>query len=116
LSKQILQFINDEIICHKKAIEDVEEKLRLLGFLNSIDSYMGSTLNLNEDELVAKRKELEGKLKRLIEQQSELTGNKQSNDTLPSGLINKNTLLMSNYLSLHNYDDIQVDKILGTPE
>ncbi len=116
MSNQILQLISDEIICHKKAIEDIEEKLKLLVFLNSVDNYMATSFNLDKDELLTKRKELEGKLKGLIEQKSELTGNEKSGDGLKTGLVNKNTLLMSNYLSLHNYDDMQVDAILGSTE
>ncbi len=109
----ILQLISDEIICHKKAIEDVEEKLNLLSFLNDVDNYMGRSFNLDKEDLVSRRKELEGRLKKLISKKVELTGRRENPKT---NIVNKSKIAMNNYLSINNYQDIQPDKILGIIE
>ncbi|OGI03022.1 MAG: hypothetical protein A2Y25_03765 [Candidatus Melainabacteria bacterium GWF2_37_15] len=111
---EIVQLISDEIICHKKAIEDLDEKLKLLIFLNSVDVYMGRAFNLDKNELMSKRGDLENKLKNLIEKKVALTGSQKQPDELhPNGNI-QSAFLMSNYLSLHNFTNIDADLNQGS--
>ena len=106
---EIVQLISDEIICHKKAIEDVDDKLDLLLFLNSVDDYMGRAFNLDKNELMSKRGDLEDKLKNLIEKKVALTGNQQQTEEFKTKGNIQSAVLMSNYLSLHNFTNIDAD-------
>lgn len=102
LANQFLQLINDEIICYKKAIDDVEEKLKLLSFLNEIDDYMGKSLNLDKKELIARKECLISNLNKLIEKKCELAGVPEDENDLETDSNNENTLHISHYFSLVN--------------
>lgn len=101
----ILQLISDEIICYKKAIEDIEDKIKLLAFLNGVDGHIGKSLNLDKKELTIRRDILECKLQKLFEKRNELTQGRQPTEEIEKINTNKSAVLMSIYLSMVNNID-----------
>lgn len=108
---EILQLINDEIICHKKAIEEVDEKLNFLTFLNGFDDSMGRSLNLNKNELIIKREKLEKQLKHLVDKKSRLGGKDKAAEliTNKASTSNQRAFLMSNYLTMQNFENLEIE-------
>ena len=103
-----LQIINDEIMCYKKAIDDIEDKLKLLEFLYSVDTSIGKSLNLDNDELLDRKTKLKNNLKELMSKKISLTGNKKETGVLNINTRAQNSFLMSNYLSfINNFDNVK---------
>lgn|GEM_PF-3108022 len=102
MSNKDLQLINDEIISYKQSIQDIENKINLLKFLNGVDNSLGKTLNLDGEELLKKRKDLERKLRKLLEEKSRLVEGKEPktvDNPLEISAKTLNSLYIGNYLS-----------------
>jgi ABC-type phosphate transport system auxiliary subunit len=109
VSNKDLQIINDEILCYKQSLSEVEDKLNLLKFLNGVDDSIGRNLNLDCNELLFRKKHLEKNLRKLLEEKSKLTNIEEEDGTddlmkIPAKKLN--SLYISNYLSfLYNFND-----------
>ena len=109
MENQDLQIVNDEIMCYKKAIDDVDDKLKLLKFLYSVDTSIGKSLNLDNDELLDRKTKLKNNLKELMSKKTSLTGNNRKTGILNINVKTQNSFLMSNYLSfINNFDNIKI--------
>ncbi len=119
MSNKNLQIVNDEIVCYKQSLSEIDDKLNLLKFLDSIDSSIAETLHFDGQELLKERKSIEKKLRELLEEKLKLTGNEEEKISLEQICISGNSLnslRISNYMALlHNLNDgadINVKKFL----
>lgn len=51
---------------NQQNIKEIENKLNMLNFFNSVDKSVGQSLNLDEQELNERKKEIEGNLRILL--------------------------------------------------
>lgn len=59
-------YLEDEIMSNQQNIKEIENKLNMLNFFNSVDKSVGQSLNLDEQELNERKKEIEGNLRILL--------------------------------------------------
>ncbi len=103
-----LQIINDEIASYKCSICEIEDKLNLLKFLDSVDNTMAKSLNLDNQELMDKKTGYEKTLRKLINEKIKLLKNEEQlfDNSLEIKTKIINSLCLVNYMSfIYNFDN-----------